>query len=281
MIEENTRSAKRKINMSHCIYYAYWGDHNVNPHPHLHDQLEIYISLNNIGDFFLQEKRYPLSVGSLFLIRPFEIHHGLCGTNEMTNRYAIRFPLEILKQLSTSNTDLESLFQTAPHSIQLTHQELAQISGLMEILLQASPDTFGQDIQQNLLLFQFILVLARILHARGPVRHPVSEEHNSLVQQILQYIHGHYREEISLEDLSGHLYVSKSRLCKVFREHTGFTIGNYLTMYRLQTACSLLEKGEKVKEVGKAVGFRTYTHFIRTFTCKLGQSPKKFIKAHT
>ena len=44
MIEENTRSAKRKINMSHCIYYAYWGDHNVNPHPHLHDQLEIYIS---------------------------------------------------------------------------------------------------------------------------------------------------------------------------------------------------------------------------------------------
>ncbi len=101
------------------------------------------------------------------MIRPFEIHHGFCGTNEMTNRYAIRFPLEILKQLSTSNTDLESLFQTAPHSIQLTHQELAQISGLMEILLQASPDTFGQDIQQNLLLFQFILVLARILHAKG------------------------------------------------------------------------------------------------------------------
>ena len=53
--------------MTHCLYYAYWGDHNVNPRPHLHDQLEIYISLNNIGDFFLQEKKYPLQVGSLFL----------------------------------------------------------------------------------------------------------------------------------------------------------------------------------------------------------------------
>lgn len=62
--------------MTHCLYYAYWGDHNVNPRPHLHDQLEIYISLNNIGDFFLQEKKYPLQVGSLFLIHPFEIHHG-------------------------------------------------------------------------------------------------------------------------------------------------------------------------------------------------------------
>ena len=145
----------------------------------------------------------------------------------------------------------------------------------MEGLLQPAPNRFAQDIQQNLLLFQFILILARILHTREPARQPGSGEYNGLVQQILQYIHGHYREE-----LSAHLYVSKSRLCKVFREHTGFTIGNYLTMYRLQTACSLLEKGEKVKEVGKAVGFRTYTHFIRTFTSKLGQPPKKFIREH-
>lgn len=266
--------------MTHCLYYTYWGDHNVNPRPHLHDQLEIYISLNNIGDFFLQEKKYPLQVGSLFLIHPFEIHHGFCGANETTNRYAIRFPLGILKQLSTADTDLETLFRTAPQSIQLTHQELAQVSGLMEGLLQPAPNRFAQDIQQNLLLFQFILILARILHTREPARQPGSGEYNGLVQQILQYIHGHYREEISLEELSAHLYVSKSRLCKVFREHTGFTIGNYLTMYRLQTACSLLEKGEKVKEVGKAVGFRTYTHFIRTFTSKLGQPPKKFIREH-
>lgn len=267
--------------MTHCLYYAYWGDHNVNPRPHLHDQLEIYISLNNIGDFYLQEQKYPLNVGSLFLIHPFEIHHGFCGANETTSRYAIRFPLSVLERLSTEETDLKSLFQAAPQTIQLTHQELAQISGLMESLLQPAPDAYGQDIQQNLLLFHFVLAIARILQARGPARQPGSGEYNSLVQQILQYIHSHYREEISLEDLSAHLYVSKSRLCKVFREHTGFTIGSYLTMYRLQMACSLLEKGGKVKEVGKAVGFQTYTHFIRTFTSKLGQSPKKFIRDHT
>lgn len=41
---------------------------------------------------------------------------------------------------------------------------------------------------------------------------------------------------------------------------------------------SKFQKGHRVNEVGKAVGFKTYTHFIRTFTNKYGHSPTKFVK---
>lgn len=261
-------------------YIAYWGSHNVNPHPHLHDKFEIYLSMNNHGDFFLQETRYPLKIGQLFLIQPFQIHHGFSATGEETSRYVVQFTPEMLRLLSTPSTDLVDLFQKAPKTLQLNHQELGSICHLWEGLLPTHTKIFGMEFQQNILFAELLLRLSRIFHKAGPAPQKETSPADQLMTQILQYIHENYTRELSLDEIAKSLYLSRSRLCKLFKEHTGFTIGNYITIYRLQMACSLLEKGIKVKEVGEAVGFQTYSHFIRTFREKLGESPKKFSQHH-
>lgn len=172
-------------------------------------------------------------------------------------------------------------FQQAPRCIILSQRELAELSMLSENLLNKANDEFGADISNNLLLDQFILNVAKILHRQPPAKSTSTSNNEKMIREALQYIQIHFQEDISLEDISNHLFISKSSLCKNFKEQTGFTIGSYITMYRLQVACSLLEKGEKVKNVGVSVGFKTYTHFIRTFTTKLGESPKSFVKTHT
>ena len=266
--------------MSQPLYYAYWSDHNVNPKPHLHDQVEVYLSLEDKGDFFLQESRYPLKRGSLFLIHPFEIHHGFVDGHESSARYAIRFPLSLLQFLSTPESDLTALFEAAPKHLLLTQSELVKVCNYMDRLVNppSGKQPFGADIALNLLLGQCILTLAQIVKKRGPAKQAAPTKYDDLIKNMLQYIYDHYKEDITLDEFSNHMFVSKSRLCKIFKDQTGFTIGNYITMYRLQKACHLLQEGEKVKAVGKAVGFKTYTHFIRTFTSKLGVSPKKFVK---
>ena len=261
-------------------YTAYWGTHNINPHPHLHDKFEIYLSMNNHGDFFLQETRYSLKIGQLFLIRPFQIHHGFSATGEETSRYVVQFAPEMLQFFSTPSTDLVTLFQKAPQTLCLNHQELFSICHLWEGLLPVAAKVFGKDLQQNILFAELLLRLSRIFHKAGPALQKEPAPADQIMMQILQYIHENYARELSLEEISKALYLSRSRLCKLFKEHTGFTIGNYITIYRLQLACSLLEKGVRVKDVGEAVGFQTYSHFIRTFTEKLGESPKKFSQHH-
>lgn len=261
-------------------YAAYWGTHNVNPHPHLHDKFEIYLSMNNHGDFFLQETRYPLKIGKLFLIQPFQIHHGFSAAGEETSRYVIQFTPEMLHLFSTPTTDLLTLFQKAPNTLQLDHQELGPICHLWEGLLPSRASAFGKDLQQNILFAELLLRLSRILHKAGPAQIKEPTPADQIMAQILQYIHQNYTRDLSLDEIAKALYLSRSRLCKLFKEHTGFTIGNYITIYRLQLACSLLEKGIKVRDVGEAVGFQTYSHFIRTFTEKLGESPKKFSQHH-
>lgn len=52
-------------------YYAYYGTKIIYTVPQLHDEMEIYISMNHNGNFLVQDTRYPLETGSLVLIHPF------------------------------------------------------------------------------------------------------------------------------------------------------------------------------------------------------------------
>ena len=258
-------------------YYAYQGFHDINPISHLHNEFEIYISLNSKGKFFLQDVEYPLKIGSLFIIKPFDIHHCFDNIKEETTRYVVRFSSEEMTRLSTKSSNLQAIINAAPRNILMTQDELKEVSNIMTALLR-SPDQWGMDIANNIKLDEFILTIGMILRAHPINKKQVLTPDHQLIDNVIRYLHAHYQEDVSIEDICKHLYISRTSLCKTFKEHTGFTINHYLTMYRLQVACALLQKGQRVNEVGKAVGFKTYTHFIRTFTNKLGHSPTKFVK---
>ena len=68
-------------------YYAYYGTKIIYTVPQLHDEMEIYISMNHNGNFLVQDTRYPLETGSLVLIHPFEIHYVFSSIKDHTERY--------------------------------------------------------------------------------------------------------------------------------------------------------------------------------------------------
>ena len=75
--------------MGKLPYYAYFGSSIVYSVPQLHDEMEIYLSLNHNGSFLVQDTRYPLETGSLIIIRPFEIHYGAGKKDRMQKSYMI------------------------------------------------------------------------------------------------------------------------------------------------------------------------------------------------
>lgn len=149
----------------------------------------------------------------------------------------------------------------------------------MEDLIAPVRPQFGEDIYRTLLLEKFLLAVARKLHDCKTDETAEIETRDRTIMDTITYISAHYLESIRLDDIATHLYVSKSRLCKIFKDHTGISIGDYMTMLRLQKACVLLKENTMmVRDVAAAVGFKSYPHFIRTFTNKIGMSPKKFVR---
>lgn len=246
-----------------------------NPNSHIHEELEILISLNNEGKFFVREHGYPLRFGMVFVLPPFEIHRCFCNGNQNYDRYILHFPRELLREMSTKRTDLLELFTAAPLVYQVPDDILAKLLKTLSALVKDTGDGFGDDIARNLQFEDLLLTIAKFFKSveRGP---QLVLENEGRVGEILNYIHANYEHEITLDTIAKDLFISRSQLSQVFKNATGFSVGDYIIMYRIKRACSLLQSGMQVQDVSAAVGFQTTANFIRIFKKKIGCPPGKF-----
>jgi len=102
----------------------------------------------------------------------------------------------------------------------------------------------------------------------------LGNEAQRLVRKAMAYLHTHYAELVSRENVAHYVGVSESYLTRCFHQETGVTPMVYLNSYRVNKAKELLTEGEKsVTEVAMAVGFSDSNYFGRVFRREVGVSP--------
>jgi len=105
----------------------------------------------------------------------------------------------------------------------------------------------------------------------------LGSEAQRLVRKGMAYIHEHYAESVTREDVARHVSVSEDYLTRCFRQELGVTPMAYLNRYRVKQARALLAAGEKnVTEVAFAVGFSDSNYFSRVFRQEVGMSPSAY-----
>lgn len=110
----------------------------------------------------------------------------------------------------------------------------------------------------------------------------LSSETQRLVRRAMAYIHEHYADPISREDLAHYLGMSSDYLTLCFRNEVGMTFVAYLNRYRVNQAKLLLSESDKnVKEVAMVVGFADSGYFTRVFRRQVGMTPESYRKNHT
>jgi len=97
------------------------------------------------------------------------------------------------------------------------------------------------------------------------------------VRRVIQYIKEHFAENIQVRSIANALKVSESHLSKVFKETMHYTIGEYLTQYRIKEACGLLKNPDyRINEVSEKVGYTDQRYFSVTFKRIMGVTPGNF-----
>lgn len=100
---------------------------------------------------------------------------------------------------------------------------------------------------------------------------------NLFVQKAADYIKLNYSEKISIKEIADQLYLSPNYLSELFKKHTGKTISEYLTEYRLEKACQLLDHAEyRVGDVSGMVGIHDGRYFGNMFKKKYGMTPTEY-----
>lgn len=84
------------------------------------------------------------------------------------------------------------------------------------------------------------------------------------MKRVIEFIHAHIEEEITLNELAQDVGLSPSHFCSLFRKTAGTTPHQYVLHCRIQHAKSLLARsGHSILDVALASGFRTHQHFSK------------------
>lgn len=97
------------------------------------------------------------------------------------------------------------------------------------------------------------------------------------VQVLLDYIHTHYKDKITIEDLAKTASISKTEALRCFKSIMGLSPISYLNSYRLQRATHLLINTENnIQEIAEDCGFDDNSYFSKLFKKKYHVTPHNY-----
>jgi YesN/AraC family two-component response regulator len=108
-------------------------------------------------------------------------------------------------------------------------------------------------------------------------RHRLSSQAQVLVRKAMAYIHSHYADPITRDDLARYVGMSHDYLTYCFRQELGMTPIAYLNRYRvLQAQRLLLETNKTITTIALEVGCSSSSYFSRMFRHHVGRTPEAY-----
>lgn len=110
------------------------------------------------------------------------------------------------------------------------------------------------------------------------VREQKDKRHtSSYTEQCKDYVSGHYREKIYLEDIADALGISSSYLSRLFKKETGISLQDFINDVRVEKAANLLRYSEEtLPGIAEYVNFPSQSYFGKIFKQKMKMTPKQY-----
>jgi len=232
------------------------------PTMHNHHTFDIYYMESGSRSYFIDDRFFTASTGDIVLIKPSSFHR--IGTGKVL-RTLVSFTEEFLLSIYAKETvkQLTACFETP--LICPSESQRAEITALLGALSGC-----GDSVSFGVMLGSLLLKLAQ---CSSP------PECDGTVSRVLKYIHAHFAEIHSIDEIASQQYLSKQHLCRLFKNATGMTVIGYLNRVKVKNACTLLKKTEKsLTEICYLSGFNSYAYFSTVLKQETGLSPLAYRK---
>ena len=241
----------------------------LNYHYHEFHKL-LFLCDGNVG-YSIEGKYYELKKNDMVIVPSGCVHRPETEENGLYSRYVLYISPELLKEHSTSDTDLTSCFVNNGGAVHLAGDTLNRVQKILREMEECDKDDFGSDIMCKSLVLQLMVILGRWLKEPWVSVEGIANDRKIL--EILRYINENITEELGIDALAERFYISKFHMMRRFRDETGYTVHTYVTNKRLLQARQLIASGEAATEVCFKCGFRDYSTFSRAYRKMFGVSP--------
>lgn len=99
------------------------------------------------------------------------------------------------------------------------------------------------------------------------------QETSSSANNIIGYVNANLFNDISVDLIAKHFYLSQSQINRIFKQATGKSVWEYVLIKRLLQARKKIKDGERITQVAVNCGFNDYSAFFRAYKKLFGASP--------
>lgn len=156
----------------------------------------------------------------------------------------------------------------------------ATVRALQALSLRDGHGAYGNSgFKRSLTSALLVQCIAEIVAGETTVGAARGEHAMALVEDMKQYLTGHADQQIPLDALAERFGVSRRHITRLFREGTGFSVGEFQLRMRLQTARELLSGTDlPVGEIAFRVGFESGAALAHAMRRSDGRSPSDIRK---
>lgn len=242
---------------------------------HWHEFYELCFVRSGRGTNIVNGEPQGLEPDSMFLLTPADFHEIELAPGETMEILNLVFLEEVLTDelrelLFPGDLMLQAGLGAAERSVMQAEFD--------RVLAEFNDSRPGGSLMIKATLTRMLVGLARQYRQdRGPsdsgIREALRSAHPGM-QKALMYVHHHFREALTLEEVARQAKLTPNYFSHTFRKLSGIPFQSYLQELRLTFAKSLLAASDlPVTEVCHASGFNTLTHFERAFKKRFGCPP--------
>lgn len=97
------------------------------------------------------------------------------------------------------------------------------------------------------------------------------------LERTRELLQAHFTEDMTLESIAGTVGTHPMHLARVFRQHHGCTVGEYIRQLRVEFSCRELSLTDApLSQIALAAGFYDQSHFSRTFKKLVRLTPSEY-----
>ncbi|GAA3401940.1 response regulator [Paenibacillus hodogayensis] len=107
----------------------------------------------------------------------------------------------------------------------------------------------------------------------------VTQQESHLIYEIARYLQSRIDQDISVQEVAAHFYLSREYVSRRFKQEFGETISDFLLRHRMERAKTLLLNPElKIVQIAHMTGYEDEKYFSKVFKKTFGKSPAEYRK---
>lgn len=251
---------------------------------HWHDEIEIIVIKKGCGFVSVDLVSYLVNAGDVIFVFSGQLHSINQKENEIMEYENILFKSNLLKSSGydlCNDQFIQPLLSGNLNIYPVINEQfsyylsLSSLISKIDTLCDLRPYAYQLAVKAH--LFQILYILISNC-GKNKVK-PINKKVLKKVKIILSYIAENFQEIITIEDVAGHCFYSKSYFMKFFKETMGVSFIQYLNNYRLEVAAKLLTTtSDNILDIAINTGFDNLSYFNRCFKKKYGITPGKYRK---